>query len=193
MKDHWPIDATDEERSLRVFKDALMNYSVEKPWSFLSSEQERAAELAASEVENAYARVREHADPALARSEDGGGSGARGLGAGAGGRRWLRLADGAARPPLRLRMGGGALRRRRGGCEGQPRSVWRDERRGRHGRRDEGPTRARSLPRHLGRGGFPVRPQAARGAARHGRAIGAACRPGRQGGGGPLREGLSRA
>ena len=61
MKDHWPIDATDEERSLRVFKDALMNYSVEKPWSFLSSEQERAAELAASEVENAYATVREHA------------------------------------------------------------------------------------------------------------------------------------
>jgi hypothetical protein len=37
-----------------------MKYSVEMPWSFLSSEQERAAELAASEVENAYARVREY-------------------------------------------------------------------------------------------------------------------------------------
>jgi hypothetical protein len=60
MKDHWLTDATDEEHSLRVFKDALIKYSVEKPWSFLSSEQERTAELAASEVENAYARVREH-------------------------------------------------------------------------------------------------------------------------------------
>jgi hypothetical protein len=68
MKDHWPIDATDEECSLRVFKDALMKYSVEKPWSFLSSEQERAAELAASEVENAYARVREHAPSELERN-----------------------------------------------------------------------------------------------------------------------------
>jgi hypothetical protein len=29
MKDHWPIDATDEECSLRVFKDALMKYSRE--------------------------------------------------------------------------------------------------------------------------------------------------------------------
>jgi hypothetical protein len=60
MKDHWLTDTTDEEHSLRVFKDALMKYSVEKPWSFLSSEQERTAELAASEVENAYARGREH-------------------------------------------------------------------------------------------------------------------------------------
>ena len=65
MKDHWPIDATEEECSLRVFKDALMKYSVEKPWSFLSSEQERTAELAASEVENAYARVWEHAPSEL--------------------------------------------------------------------------------------------------------------------------------
>jgi protein-L-isoaspartate(D-aspartate) O-methyltransferase (PCMT) len=51
-------------------------------------------------------------DPAVARSEDGRGSGTRGLGAGAGDRRWLRLVDGTARPSLRLRMGGGALRRR---------------------------------------------------------------------------------
>ena len=65
MKDHWPIDATEEECSLRVFKDALVNYSVDKPWSFLSSEQERAAELAASKVENAYARVWEHAPSKL--------------------------------------------------------------------------------------------------------------------------------
>jgi hypothetical protein len=55
MKDHWPTDATDEERSLRIFKDTLMKYTVEKPWTFLSSEQERAAELAASKVENAHA------------------------------------------------------------------------------------------------------------------------------------------
>jgi hypothetical protein len=53
MKDNWPTDATDEERSLRVFKDTLMKYSVEKSWSFLSFEQERAAELTASEVGNA--------------------------------------------------------------------------------------------------------------------------------------------
>ena len=65
MKDHRPTDATDEERSLRIFKDALMSYSVEKPWSFLSSEQERAAELAASKVENAYARVWKHAPSEL--------------------------------------------------------------------------------------------------------------------------------
>ena len=60
MKDHWPTHASDEERSLRIFKDALMNYSIEKPWTFLSSEQERATELAVSKVENAYARVREY-------------------------------------------------------------------------------------------------------------------------------------
>ena len=38
-----------------------MNYSVDKPWSFLSSEEVRAAEREASKVENAYARVWEHA------------------------------------------------------------------------------------------------------------------------------------
>ena len=60
MMDPWPKDTTKEERSLRLFKDALMRYSVEHPWSFLSDEADEAAGLAASKVENAYARVREH-------------------------------------------------------------------------------------------------------------------------------------
>jgi hypothetical protein len=42
-----------------------MKYSVEYPWSFLSDEAEKAAQLAASKVENAYARVREHASEEL--------------------------------------------------------------------------------------------------------------------------------
>ena len=65
MNDNWPSEATEEEHSLRLFKDALMKYYAEKPWSFLSSEQARVAELAALEVENAYARVREHAPEGL--------------------------------------------------------------------------------------------------------------------------------
>jgi len=55
----WPPGATDEERSLRLFKDALMKHVAYAPWSFLSPESEGAAELAAAEVDNAYARVRE--------------------------------------------------------------------------------------------------------------------------------------
>src|SRR5215216_3517669 len=65
MMEAWPKDTTEEDRSLRLFKDALMKYSVEHPWSFLSDEAEEAAELAASKVENAYARVREHAPEEL--------------------------------------------------------------------------------------------------------------------------------
>ena len=61
----WPKDTTEEDRRLRLFKDALMRYSVEHPWSFLSDEAKEAAELAASKVENAYARVREHAPEEL--------------------------------------------------------------------------------------------------------------------------------
>jgi len=60
MMEAWPKDTTEEDRSLRLFKNALMKYSVEHPWSFLSDEAEEAAGLAASKVENAYARVREH-------------------------------------------------------------------------------------------------------------------------------------
>jgi hypothetical protein len=65
MKDNWPSGVTEEEHSLRLFKDALMRYSADKPWSFLSPEQARAAELAALEIENAYARVREHVPEGL--------------------------------------------------------------------------------------------------------------------------------
>ena len=57
---------TDEERSLRLFKDALMKHAAYAPWSFLSPESERAAELAAAEVEDAHARVREHVPEELA-------------------------------------------------------------------------------------------------------------------------------
>ena len=60
-----PKDTTEEDRRLRLFKDALMRYSVEHPWSFLSDEAKEAAELAASKVEKAYARVREHAPEEL--------------------------------------------------------------------------------------------------------------------------------
>lgn len=46
---------------MRRFKDALMRHSAARPWVSTSGEAERVADLAASEVENAYARVREHA------------------------------------------------------------------------------------------------------------------------------------
>lgn len=61
MNPKWPPNVTDEQVSLRLFKDALMKYSAEKPWSFLSDEAETEAELAAAKVENAYAKAREHA------------------------------------------------------------------------------------------------------------------------------------
>jgi hypothetical protein len=65
MMEPWAKGTTEEERSRRLFKDALMRYSVEHPWSFLSDEAEEAAELAAAKVESAYARVREHAPEVL--------------------------------------------------------------------------------------------------------------------------------
>jgi hypothetical protein len=43
MMEAWPKDTTDEDRSFRRFKDALMSYSVEYSWSFLSDEAEEAA------------------------------------------------------------------------------------------------------------------------------------------------------
>jgi hypothetical protein len=61
----WPKDTTEEERSLPLFKNALMRYSVGHPWAFLSDEAKEAAELAASKVEDAYVRVREHAPEEL--------------------------------------------------------------------------------------------------------------------------------
>jgi hypothetical protein len=65
MMEAWPKNMTEEDRSLRLFKDALMRYSLEHPWSFLSDEAEEAAGLAASKVEDAYAMVREHAPEEL--------------------------------------------------------------------------------------------------------------------------------
>ncbi len=61
----WPPGATDEERSLRLFKDALTKHVAYALWSFLSPELQRAAEFAVTEVGNAYARVREHAPEEL--------------------------------------------------------------------------------------------------------------------------------
>jgi hypothetical protein len=61
----WPLDATDEERSLRLFKDALMKHAAYAPWSFLYPGSERAAEFAVAEVGNAYARARAHAPEEL--------------------------------------------------------------------------------------------------------------------------------
>jgi hypothetical protein len=61
MNPKWPPNVTDEQVSLRLFKDALMKYSAEKPWSFPSDEDDTEAELAEAKVEDAYAKIREHA------------------------------------------------------------------------------------------------------------------------------------
>lgn len=63
MKDRWPLDATGEERSLRLFKDALMGHAATAV--VLSAEDEEDRHRAAAEVEDAYARVREHSPEEL--------------------------------------------------------------------------------------------------------------------------------
>lgn len=63
MKDRWPLDATDEERSLRLYKDALMGHAATAV--VLSAEDEEDRCRAAAEVEDAYARVREHSPEEL--------------------------------------------------------------------------------------------------------------------------------
>jgi hypothetical protein len=66
MKDHWPPNATDEEKSLRLFKDALMKHAAAVMDETLEPEGTAAERGRASyEVENAYARVREHTPPEL--------------------------------------------------------------------------------------------------------------------------------
>lgn len=61
MTKGWPPDATDEEKSLRVFKDALMKRGMVAVSAALDPKEEQELERATAEVENAYARVREHA------------------------------------------------------------------------------------------------------------------------------------
>lgn len=59
----WPLYATDEERSLRLFKDALMGHAATAV--VLLAEDEEARRRAAAEVEDAYARVREYSPEEL--------------------------------------------------------------------------------------------------------------------------------
>lgn len=61
MKEAWPPGASDEERSLRRFKDALMKRSMAVVPALLSPESEEELRCRTAEVEHAYARVREHA------------------------------------------------------------------------------------------------------------------------------------
>lgn len=60
MKDTWPPYATDEERSLRLFKDALMKRSVAAVEARLYPESEEELRRATNRVEDAYVRVREY-------------------------------------------------------------------------------------------------------------------------------------
>ncbi len=61
----WPPRATDEERSLRLFKDALMKRSMAVVPALLSPKSEEELRRRTAEVEHAYARVREHAPAKL--------------------------------------------------------------------------------------------------------------------------------
>jgi len=63
MKYRWPLDATDEERSLRLFKDALMGHAATAV--VLSAEGEEDRRHAAAEVEDTYAKVHEHSPEEL--------------------------------------------------------------------------------------------------------------------------------
>ncbi len=60
MKEAWPPEATDEERSLRLFKDALMKRGMAAFGALLFPESEEELRRRTAEVEHAYARVREH-------------------------------------------------------------------------------------------------------------------------------------
>lgn len=63
MKGEWPSDATGEERSLRLFKDALMGHAATAV--VLSDEDEEDQRRAAAEVKDAHARVREYSPEKL--------------------------------------------------------------------------------------------------------------------------------
>lgn len=59
-EERWPPDATEEERSLRRFKDALMKHAPAAVGTLLFPESEEELRLATARVEYAYAWVREH-------------------------------------------------------------------------------------------------------------------------------------
>lgn len=61
----WPPRATEEERSLRLFKDALMRRSMSAVGALLSPEGEEDLHRRTAEVEGAYAQVRERAPEEL--------------------------------------------------------------------------------------------------------------------------------
>lgn len=61
MKGAWPPDATEEERSLRLFKDALMRRSMAVVPALLFPGSEDELGRRTAEVEGAYSRVLEHA------------------------------------------------------------------------------------------------------------------------------------
>lgn len=61
MREAWPPDVTEEERSLRLFKDALMRRSMAVVPAALFPDSEDELGRRTAEVEGAYARVYEHA------------------------------------------------------------------------------------------------------------------------------------
>jgi hypothetical protein len=69
-KEAWSPDATEEERSLRLFKDALMRHAAIVVPALLSAESAEELRRAIAEVEHAYARVREHVPDELEGSAD---------------------------------------------------------------------------------------------------------------------------
>ena len=69
MKEDWPPNITDEEASLRIFKDALMKRSRAAVSAVLFPEGKHGLHYAMVEVENAYAKVREHT-PAELQGDD---------------------------------------------------------------------------------------------------------------------------
>src|SRR5215210_7654630 len=128
-------------------------------------------------------------DPALARGYDGRGSRAHGFRARAGDRRGLRMADGAAGPPLRFRVERGALDGHRRGRKDQPGPPRHNQRRGRGGRRDGGSARACPLRGNDRRRRVHPGAAASGRATRSRRPARAADGPGRRGGGDSVREG----
>ncbi len=61
----WPPRATDEEREIRLFKDALMRRSMSAVGALLSPEGEQELRRRTAEVEDAYARMSERAPEEL--------------------------------------------------------------------------------------------------------------------------------
>lgn len=65
MTTPWPSQATDEERAMRLFKDARMRRSIAGFGALLSPEGEEEVLRRTAELEDAYARVSEYAPDEL--------------------------------------------------------------------------------------------------------------------------------